>query len=430
MDNITPIDDKDYPLDLLPKEIRETILAIHDLRQVAVVIAGQSVLTALSFATQHITDVEVPRQGQKPLSCYFLSVAESGAGKTSAESLAMAAINARADVLEAAYGKEFRKYEIETDAYKQECKETRKDMKGQYTSAEINEAIQAINEPLPPLRPDMVTGMATYSGLINCLKDGQPSLCVSNDDSVAFIHDASNDPHMVALFTCLWSGTKYTRTIFGKWLILKGRRLTAHLMVQPQYAEPLLHGKYTADQGIVPRFNVAEAPYMEKATPKGDAKTHRETINKFNERIAALVQHPGAVENRNEVRVENPLIMSSDAEALFLRFMDDMTVQSRPGEKLAVIRTSAIRASETAARLAGIMTLFVGGPDKATIETPEVQAAIALMYYFLDQKLAIYRKSQVDPDMRLAEKVWHWMSHNWGEPKISQRDLCHYGIPA
>ncbi len=173
-------------------------------------------MTAISVATQHISNVEVPNQGEKPLSCYFLSVAESGAGKTSAESLAMAAINARADALEAAYKQQEHIYEIELEAYKQERKSTKSDMRG-HPAAEIAEALMAIGEPpQKPLRPDLVTSMATYAGLFEFLQDGQASVCVSNDDAAAFIQHASDDADMVTLMTGLWSGTKITRITSGK----------------------------------------------------------------------------------------------------------------------------------------------------------------------------------------------------------------------
>lgn len=122
--------------------------------------------------------------------------------------------------------------------------------------------------------------------------------------------------------------------------------------------------------------------------------------------------------------------MSTSARTRFLSYVDDMTVQSRPGGTLAVIRTSAVRASENAARLAGMFALFLGGPDTVTIELPELEAAIALTNYYLDQKLTIFRKTHVDPEMLLAEKTWNWMVERWEDPLISLRDLCHYGIPS
>jgi len=421
--------DTEYPLAVLPPAIQAIIIAIHDLAQVAVEMAGQVSFSTISFAVQHITDVEVPRQGQKPLSSFFLTLAEASTGKTAAERFAMAAVNAYVDALEVAYEKQFHDYQIELKAYRQEIKNVERSMKDQHRDA-IAEALKDVGSPPPqPLRPDMITRMATYKGLLDSLRDGQASAGLINDDSIGFIHGAANDPAMISLLTDIWSGTPYRRVTGRERLILKGRRLTAHLMVQPKHAADLLHGKFTADQGIIPRFNIAFAPLMEKTAPKGDRATHLKTVAAFNERIASLLQVPGAIQNRNEVKVETPMVMSQEAEEFFISFMDNMATAVRPGDDLSSIRTSAVRASENAARLAGVMTLFVHGPETTEIELPEMKAAVALMDYYMRQKLSLYDDVHVDPDIELAEKAWIWLSEKWDDPNISQRDLTNIGSP-
>ena len=423
------IPDTDYPLDRLPAEIRQVIAAVHDLGQIPAEIVGQSVLAAISFAGQHISDVTVPLQGQKPLCNFFLSLAESGSGKTAAEGYTMAAINAHVEELEAAYEKEVHDYKIDLKAYQQELKEVERTMRGHPRDA-IAEALKDVGSPpLPPLRPDAITRMATYKGLLDSLLYGRASVGLINDDSIGFIKGAASDPSMISLLTDTWSGTPYRRVTGNDRLLLKGRRITAHLMVQPNHAHALLHGKFTVDQGIIPRFNIAIAPLMEKTTPKGDRASHLRAIAAFNERITVLLQHPGAVQNRNEVKVRDPLVMSQESEDCFVGFMADMAAASRPGGELASIRTSAVRAAESVARLAGVMTLFTGGPEKTVIDLPELKSAIALMCYFMEEKLSLYNESLVDPDIELAEKVWAWLCEKWDEPLISQRDLTNVGSP-
>lgn len=75
------------------------------------------------------------------------------------------------------------------------------------------------------------------------------------------------------------------------------------------------------------------------------------------------------------------------------------------------------------------MTLFVHGPETTVIELPEMKAAVALMDYYMRQKLSLYDDVHVDPDIELAEKAWVWLSEKWDDPNISQRDLTNIGSP-
>lgn len=420
----------DYPLAHLPAEVREPIVAIHDHAQVAVEIVGQVVLSTISMATQHISDVKLPRIGvQKPLSGYFLSLAESGAGKTSAEDLAMRSLHAHVEAAESAYEEQHCNFRIDLKAYNSEVKAVERASKG-LPRDQIAAALREIGTPpVPPLRADAITRMATYRGLLELLRDGPPSVGLLNDDSSGFIKGALNDPAMVTLLTDIWSGTTYRRSVGREQLRLKGRRLSAHLMVQPNHADKLLHGEHTAEQGIIPRFNIAIAPPMMKAAAKGDVTAHEQTIDRFNARIAALLDHPGSVRSRNEVVVEHPLTMAPAAEELFLAFMDEMAKASLPDGTLAPIRSSAIRAPENAARLAGSMALFCQGAEATTIELADISAAIALMYYFNEQKLALYGTTYIDPVVDMSEKVWTWLSTLWDEPVISRRDMCRFATP-
>lgn len=92
-------------------------------------------------------------------------------------------------------------------------------------------------------------------------------------------------------------------------------------------------------------------------------------------------------------------------------------------------RRRAIRAPENAARLAGSMALFCRGAETTTIELPDIRAAIALMYYFNEQKLALYGTTYIDPVVDMSEKVWTWLSTLWDEPVISRRDMCRFATP-
>lgn len=421
--------DTEFPLKHLPDDIMKPVCAVQDLGQVPVEIAAQSILTAISFAAQPLADVMLTRQGRKPLNSFFLTLAESGAGKTTAEKYAMAAVNAYVDALEVAYRKELHAHKIELKAYQQEVKATERSMRDHPRDAIIDALCALGEEPVEPLRPDAIGRMTTYAGLIDALRDGQPSQALINDDSSGFIKGALNNASMVTLLTDLWSATPYKYTIARRWTVLKGRRLSAHLMVQPDHADKLLHGEHSKDQGIIPRFNIAVAPTHVRTAPIGDRAEQQAVVDAFNARIAALLATPGNVQNRNELVIERGLSLEPDAEALFVAFMGEMNAKALPGGEYSLIRTSAIRAPENAGRLAGALALFRHGPEAQTVPIEDMSAGIALVYYYLSIKLSLYGATSVDPDEDMAEKTWAWLSERWDDTLISFRDIMNSGSP-
>jgi hypothetical protein len=81
-----------FPLDNLPTEIKTAVLAIHEVTQASISICGQSGLAATNLATQPHFNVELPTGEVKPISEFFITIAETGERKTSADEHALTAV--------------------------------------------------------------------------------------------------------------------------------------------------------------------------------------------------------------------------------------------------------------------------------------------------------------------------------------------------
>ena len=68
----------EFPIDALPSVLKNSVLAIHDKTQAPIAICAQSVLAAVTLAAQGLADVKLPMGLVKPISNYFITVAESG----------------------------------------------------------------------------------------------------------------------------------------------------------------------------------------------------------------------------------------------------------------------------------------------------------------------------------------------------------------
>jgi hypothetical protein len=68
----------EFPMDALPNILKNSVLAIYDKTQAPIAICAQSVLAAITLAAQGLADVKLPMGLVKPISNYFITVAESG----------------------------------------------------------------------------------------------------------------------------------------------------------------------------------------------------------------------------------------------------------------------------------------------------------------------------------------------------------------
>jgi len=118
-------------------------------------------------------------------------------------------------------------------------------------------------EPPAPLSPNLTATEPTLEGLHKLFAAGQPSLGIFSDEGGQFLggHGMSADNRLktVAGLSALWGGDAINRTRAGDGAsTLYGRRLAAHLMVQPIAARPLLADPVATGQGFLARFLIAD----------------------------------------------------------------------------------------------------------------------------------------------------------------------------
>jgi Protein of unknown function (DUF3987) len=110
------------PIEALGDVLMPAAYAIHDRVQAPLAICAQSVLAAATLVVQGHADVELPTGQQRPLTCYFLTVAATGERKTSTDGEALAPVRMREATLHAAHDAERQDYENAKLAWKRRAR--------------------------------------------------------------------------------------------------------------------------------------------------------------------------------------------------------------------------------------------------------------------------------------------------------------------
>ena len=363
-----------YPIDCLGDVLGSAAQGIQDVVQCPVAIAAQSVLAGASLAVQGHADVELPTGATRPVSSYFITVAESGERKTSADDNAIQAILAYEDRLRAEYEVNKQKYQDELELYQVERNRI---VKGKKMSREQRRGHLAAlgDEPQTPLQPIVLVQEPTAEGLIKLMRQGQPSLGLFSGEGASFLagHAMSEDNRLKtsAWLSKLWDGAKLTRVRQGDPpSAIVGRRLALHLMVQPGVAATLLADERIRDQGLLSRLLVVAPESMAGLRlwkePKAASKR---TIEAYDRQLSGLLQAPLplAEGSLNELRPRS-LDMSPGASEMWKQFVDDVERKLGPGGSYKPIQGLANKLPEHAARLAATLELF------RDLDAPEVSS--------------------------------------------------------
>jgi len=248
-----------YPIEALGPVIAPAARAIAELVQVPEALAGNSLLAAAALAAQTHANVQT-LGGARPLSLYVLTIAESGERKTTADNVAAAPIRDRVATLQTQYRDALRDYEAQAEAHKMRIRHAK-------DQAETPEALQAslrqFQEEQPPRKPWMIATEPTAEGLILSLKDGQYSQGIFSDEAGTLIggHALSDEAELrtIALLSRIWDGSwlDRVRAKDREHVTLYGRRLSMHLMAQPEVALRLLGKALYRSQGFLARILIA-----------------------------------------------------------------------------------------------------------------------------------------------------------------------------
>jgi len=424
-------DAEPYPVDALGPLLAPAATAIAGRAQAPDAIAAQSVLGAAALATQAHADVELPHGKTVPSSLFLSTIADSGDRKSTCDDLAMEPIKGYVRQLVSIHEEEETTYKVNKAVWEKQKAKILGDKNKSFEAK--RDELKELLEPQTPLDPMMVCGEPTYEGLVKLLHRGRGLAGVFSSEGGqligGFAMSSDNRLKTCAGFSDLWDGKEINRVRGGDGsILLYGRRVSMHLLMQRMVSAGLFNDPLLKDQGILSRF-LASMPnslagsraWRESTAEQIDNLTH------YKQRMRELLNIPLPLVDgtRNEL---NPRVLrlSTDAKKLWIAFHDKIESQLAPGGPFEGARPLASKLAEQAARLAGTMARF--GDFYAEEMSAELMGGgIALAQFYLKEALRIYRISQIDAELILAKKALSWLQKEWDDACVSLPDLYQYG---
>jgi len=424
----------EYPIDAFGPIMRAAVEGIQDKTQAATALCSQSVLATSALAAQSFNDVELPTGAKSPLSLFMVTVAASGDRKSSADNIATWPLRQREKSLHEAYGPALQDYTNAELAWSKAREQVIKNAKGDRDL--IKQNLDALgDEPKGPLVPILTAADPTFEGLFKLLQAGQPSVGVFADEGGQFISghgmNADNRMKTASGFSMLWDSGRAKRVRAGDGhAILEGRRVSLHLLAQPNIAAEMLGDSNLKDQGLLSRILVA-APestagtrFWKESNPDSDM-----AIKRYGARILGLLESPfPLVEGMANELAPHVLAFSPQARAAWIKFSDFVEAQVGPCGSFSPIRGLASKAAEHAARIAGVIATvereIIGGGE---IQKDDLDRGILIAQFHIAEAARLFEAQQISPDLFKAITLRDWIRDKWKGDIISLPDIYQKG---
>tara|TARA_R110001599_G_scaffold353775_1_gene597177 strand:- start:15016 stop:16617 length:1602 start_codon:yes stop_codon:yes gene_type:complete len=413
----------EFPINALGDILGGAAQAIADIVQCPSDIAGQSVISAASLATQHLRNVEIDGR-EYPISLFCLTVAESGQRKSAADKLALKSHGdyQKQELLE--YESKKIEYANAMLSYETARERIKKD-KPSSTEA-MQDALNDLKAPQRLIAPHFLMQEPTFEGLFKAFEFGRSSQGLFNDEAGQVFGghamSADNMQKTITGMSKIWDGCEITRTRASEMgsTSIYGSRLAIHLMLQPVIANKIFASSLLLEQGFLPRFLIA--------LPETNAGTrlykHRDpqsdtSLYLYWNRIKVLLSIP----SQNEKDIFPKIGLSPAAKSQWIKEYNKIEINQRKHGELVNIKSFASKAAENILRVAAILTL-VENEANTEIDERHIKNASIIMLYYLNQIQKCLANGKIDDILDRAQILLNWLQSKHHKEFVSKRDIC------
>lgn len=407
-----------FPIEALGPYMSLATQAIAEKTSAPVELVCSSILAGAAICVQPLYDIEA-FGSVRPISLYFLTIAESGERKTTVDKIVLSEHYKWA-------AEKWKKYTTEKSVYDEEIEEW----------SNTKDKNKRGRKPIRPKAPMIFVEEPTVEGLFACLKNHRSSVGLFSDEGGGFLSGHSmkqeNVKSTLAKLNQLWDGSPITRMRKGKdegdMDRLSGKRVSLHLMMQPKLARELFNNEYAKSQGFLarcltcePKSKIGERQFLYNVGTIEEAKGYYAMVR-------SLLEKPIP---------ERPAVLVPTLEALKLieAFYYEIEPMQVSGGELAGIRDFASKVVEHCIRMAAVITAF-NCDNATTIESEAMSGAIEIGRFYLSMQSSATDSSATFPsrdceimyEFLTKKSVWNTRDLLRTGPKRFRKRATLYGV--
>jgi Protein of unknown function (DUF3987)/Bifunctional DNA primase/polymerase, N-terminal len=415
-----------YPIDALGEVLGPAARAIAGKVQVPPAMAAQSVLGVASLAAQGQADVLLPFGQTRPLSVFALTIADSGDRKTSADKEAMIPVRMREKKLSDQYKILKEIYDIDHAGWHAE--RTRLERDGKMDKTERAAALQRLGpEPIGPIEPFLTINEGTTEGILKLMPKLPGALGLFSAEAGSFLagHGFTEEAkrRTAAGFSGLWDGDGLRSVRASDGLRhCPGRRVALCLMIQPDGARGVLSDQVLRGQGFLARLLLAGTDSMAGTRLWQEPATELEpALKSYTAHILEVFEAPQLCGDKPNELTPSHLTLDPEARTIWIAFHNEVELDMAAGKRVARLKDVGAKASEQAARIAGVLTI-VRDPYARVIRVEDMARGCTLMRWYLGEALRLAEEYIVPEEIVDAQAILDWVQER-GLPHVDAATL-------
>jgi hypothetical protein len=403
-----------FPVDALGDILGGVVEVMSEIIQAPKAICANSILASATLTVQGHADIWIDGRIH-PTSNFFISIGESGERKSAVDRQSLKPHYDYQEDLRTKHKEAQKVYAREAEAYKRAKDELLKKAKGFEDNLRILEKLG--DEPLPPLSPFIISEEPTYEGLVKSLEQGRASQGLFSDEGGRFIggHGMNNDNALktAAGLSGLWDGKPISRVRAGDGSsLLVGRRLSLHLMVQPNIAQMMLSNSMLIEQGLLSRC-LSVYPKSTAGTRKYKTLdlTTSQAMKAYYDKSSEILHTPYNTGNAKNELEPNQIELDTEAKQIWQMFHDKVEDQLPEYGTLSTIKGLGNKAPEHALRLGAVLAGFDTSEisNFSKISSGYIRNSAILTQHYLNEALRLFNSGISDPVLQEANKLLEWL---------------------
>lgn len=421
-----------FPVDCLG-DLAGPVRLVSDHLNIDPALCGSSALAAVNLATCGIADVAFKSDFIRPTSLFMVTLAESGSGKSPADTLFLRPHRDAEREWEDAYALDYQLAADLQEAHNDKRAQLKKESRDLSPADRAQLLAELGPPPALPAGPHLIVSDSTIEGLARTFETNRPILGSFSDEAGRLLSGWSlsreHAPRTLSGLTDLWENkpVKIIRASTEKGTtVLRGKRLALHWSMQPYVGEPLFSDRLYSEQGFLPRCLLTR-PALLLPKPLSDHDIGADAaMLAYGARIRSLLARTLPTREGFPLELEpHRLTLAPDARRHFVAAWNHINAATAENGDLEPIRGFAKKLPDNILRLSATLTLF-HDPDTREIPLVWIESACTLATYYAAEMLRIHAGAAVDAQLREAEKLLDWITRN-GRTLIYPRLIYRHG---
>lgn len=420
---ISKIAPEAYPIDALPKTIREAVIEVQNFTKAPIPLVVTSALGVLSLAGQSYVDIMRAENLCGPTGLFLITIADSGERKSSCDGFFIKPIRdyeaaeiQKAKPLIKIYDAKLAAWiskhsGIKTKIRKLVCD----DGKAEEIQRLESKLLELENsKPQPPKVPRLIYSDVTPEALKSRFATVWPSAgIISSEGGIVFgAHGMQKDSAMrnLATYNQGWDGKGIpTDRLISESNNTQEVRLTMAIQVQAETLREFSQrlGPLARGIGYFARVLFAWPDSTQGTRFFTEPPKHWPSLTKFHQRIEWILNTPPPFNSTGEL---TPTLMSLAelAKIAWVRFHDEIEKELHSSGELYDISDVASKSADNVARLATLFHLIEHGPY-GEVEEESVNRASLVMLWHLKESQRFFGEISLSPELLAVNRLDAWL---------------------